>query len=60
MDVVTEQEPRSGADIAVEMAATGALDEVFVKIVGDLDVTGAEGFIPGLVKAALERACRGN
>ncbi|MGH3308500.1 MAG: IS256 family transposase, partial [Nocardioides sp.] len=38
------------------MAASGALDEIFAKIdAGELDLTGAEGFIPGLVKAALER-----
>lgn len=38
------------------MAASGALDEILAKIdAGELDLTGAEGFIPGLVKAALER-----
>ena len=56
MDLVSEQEPRSGADVAAEMAAAGALDEIFAKIdAGELDLTGSEGFIPGLVKAALER-----
>lgn len=57
MDVVTEQqEPKSGADVAAQMAASGALDDIFAKIdAGELDLTGAEGFIPGLVKAALER-----
>jgi putative transposase len=57
MDLVTdERESRSGADVAAEMAASGALDEIFAKIdTGELDLTGAEGFIPGLVKAALER-----
>ena len=57
MDLVTEpQEPKSGADVAAEMAASGALDDIFAKIdAGELDLTGAEGFIPGLVKAALER-----
>lgn len=57
MDLVTEpQEPKSGADVAAEMAASGALDDIFAQIdAGELDLTGAEGFIPGLVKAALER-----
>ena len=56
MDLVAEEEPRSGAEIAAQMAASGALDEIFAKIdAGELDLTGAEGFIPGLVKAALER-----
>jgi len=56
MDLVTEHEPRSGAEVAAEMAASGALDGIFAKIdAGELELTGAEGFIPGLVKAALER-----
>jgi putative transposase len=56
MDLVTEEQPRSGAEVAAQMAASGALDEIFSKIdAGELDLTGAEGFIPGLVKAALER-----
>ncbi len=56
MDLVTDEEPRSGAEVAAQMAASGALDEIFSKIdAGELDLTGAEGFIPGLVKAALER-----
>jgi putative transposase len=56
MDLVTEEQPRSGAEVAAQMAASGALDEIFAKIdAGELDLTGAEGFIPGLVKAALER-----
>jgi putative transposase len=56
MDLVTEEEPRSGAEVAAQMAASGALDEIFAKIdAGELELTGAEGFIPGLVKAALER-----
>src|SRR5690242_7712956 len=57
MDLVTEDEaPMSGAEVAAQMAASGALDEIFSKIdAGELDLTGAGGFIPGLVKAALER-----
>ncbi len=56
MDLVAEEQPKSGAEVAAQMAASGALDEIFAKIdAGELDLTGAEGFIPGLVKAALER-----
>jgi putative transposase len=56
MDLVAEERPKSGAEVAAQMAASGALDEIFSKIdAGELDLTGAEGFIPGLVKAALER-----
>jgi len=56
MDFVTEEERPRGADVAAEMAASGALEEVFAKIdSGDLELTGDGGFIPGLIKAALER-----
>src|SRR5688572_1896883 len=57
MDLVAGDEgPTSGAEVAAQMAASGALDEIFSKIdAGELDLTGAEGFIPGLIKAALER-----
>ena len=56
MDLVAEEQPKSGAEVAAQMAASGALDEIFSKIdAGELDLTGAEGFIPGLIKAALER-----
>jgi transposase-like protein len=57
MDLVADDEgPTSGAEVAAQMAASGALDEIFSKIdAGELDLTGAEGFVPGLIKAALER-----
>lgn len=56
MDLVADEEPRSGAEVAAQMAASGALGEICAKIdAGELDLTDAEGFIPGLVKAALER-----
>jgi transposase-like protein len=57
MDLVTDDDVRPrGADVAAEMAASGALDEVFAKIdSGELELTGDGGFIPGLIKAALER-----
>jgi putative transposase len=56
MDLVVDEQPKSGAEVAAQMAASGALDEIFARIdAGELDLTGAEGFIPGLIKAALER-----
>ena len=56
MDLVADEQAKSGAEVAAQMAASGALDEIFAKIdAGELDLTGAEGFIPGLIKAALER-----
>lgn len=57
MDLVTdEQSDRRGSDVAAEMAASGALDDIFARIdSGDLELTGDGGFIPGLIKAALER-----
>ena len=42
--------------MAAELAASGALDDVFGRIdSGELELTGDGGFIPGLIKAALER-----
>jgi transposase-like protein len=57
MDLVTDEEVRPrGAEVAAEMAASGALDDIFARIdAGDLELTGDGGFIPGLIKAALER-----
>ena len=57
MDFVTEErDGLRGADVAAEMAASGALDEVFTRIdSGELELTGDGGFIPGLIRAALER-----
>ena len=56
MDLVTEEDSKSGAEVAAEMAASGALDEIFARIdAGEIELTGAEGLIPGLIKAALER-----
>jgi putative transposase len=56
MDLMSEEQPKSGAEVAAHLASSGALDEIFAKIdAGELDLTGAEGFVPGLVKAALER-----
>ena len=57
MDLMTGDEQRQrGSDVAAELAASGALDDVFARIdSGDLELTGVGGFIPGLIKAALER-----
>lgn len=60
MDVVTEDEGRrSGAEVAAELAASGALDELFARIdAGEIELTGDGGLIPGLIKAALERGLK--
>ena len=61
MDLMTEESgsartPVSGKDVAAELAASGALDELFARIdAGEVEMTGTEGLIPGLIKAALER-----
>ncbi len=60
MDLVSEEDARaervSGADAVEELAASGALDELFARIdAGDIEMTGDGGLIPGLIKAALER-----
>ena len=45
-----------GSKAAAELAASGALDELFAKIdAGEIELTGDGGFIPGLIKATLER-----
>ena len=45
-----------GARAAAELAASGALDDLFAKIdAGAIELTGDGGFIPGLIKAAVER-----
>ena len=51
-----ESPPTSGAEAAAAFAAAGGMDELFAKIdAGELELTGTDGFIPGLIKAALER-----
>ena len=46
----------SAADALDELTASGGLDALFAKIdAGELQLTGAGGFVPGLIKAALER-----
>ena len=55
MDVTTD-EPMSGADAVEALKSAGVLDEVLAKIdAGQLQLTGAGGFLPEMVKAVLER-----
>jgi putative transposase len=45
-----------GSKAAAELAASGALDGLFARIdSGEIELTGDGGFIPGLIKATLER-----
>jgi len=45
-----------GSRAVAELAASGALDGLFEKIdAGEIELTGDGGFIPGLIKATLER-----
>ncbi len=46
----------AGSRAAADLAASGALDGLFAKIdAGEIDLAGDGGFIPGLIKATLER-----
>ena len=45
-----------GSKAAADLVASGALDGLFARIdAGEIDLAGDGGFIPGLIKAALER-----
>jgi transposase-like protein len=47
---------RAAADAIKELRDSGALDGLFAKIdAGTMQLTGEGGFVPGLIKAALER-----
>ncbi|WP_448712097.1 IS256 family transposase [Microbacterium profundi] len=51
-----EPSPRTSRDVIKELAEQGALDGLFAQIdSGELQLTGEGGFVPGLIKAALER-----
>jgi transposase-like protein len=53
---VNEGSQQSGREALEELRETGALDELFAKIdAGELQLTGQDGFVPGLIKATLER-----
>lgn len=48
--------PRSAAEAIDELRSSGALDGLFARIdAGELQLTGDGGFVPGLIKATLER-----
>ena len=47
---------QSAVEAIADLKASGALDALFAKIdAGELQLTGEGGFVPGLIKAALER-----
>lgn len=49
-------EPDTARQVVQEMVQAGLLDEVMAKVAdGDLRLTGPGGFLPEMVKAALER-----
>lgn len=51
-----ERAQAPGTLAAAELAASGALDGLFAQIdAGELELTGEGGFIPALIKTALER-----
>lgn len=51
-----ERAQMPGYRAAAQLAASGALDGLFAKIdAGELELTGDGGFIPALIKTALER-----
>jgi transposase-like protein len=53
---VSEDPRQSGREVLDELRAAGALDELFAKIdAGEVRLTGPDGFVPGLIKATLER-----
>jgi transposase-like protein len=53
---VNEGPQQSGSEALDELREAGALDELFAKIdAGEVQLTGDGGFVPGLIKAALER-----
>ena len=48
--------PAGGRDVVDQLRETGALDGLFEKIdAGQVNMTGADGLLPALVKEALER-----
>jgi putative transposase len=53
---VLSSSARVAAEAIEELKASGGLDSLFAKIdAGGLQLTGEGGFVPGLIKAALER-----
>ncbi len=55
-DVDVNEDRQSGAEALEELLESGALDGLFARIdAGEVQLTGEGGFVPGLIKAALER-----
>lgn len=57
MDLMDETDrPESGSEAVEALIASGALDDLFARIdAGEIEMTGDDGLIPQLIKAALER-----
>ena len=56
MDLVADEPRSTGADFVEELKAAGDLDRLFASIdAGEIELTGSDGLIPSLIKAALER-----
>ena len=58
MTMIDEKNPGepSGQDLVEQLKASGQLDALFAQIdAGGVELTGDGGFVPALVKAALER-----
>ena len=52
-------EPRSTAEVAEALQASGMVDELLAQIdTGQIQITGEGGLIPGLIKLALERGLK--
>ena len=56
MDLMSDVDGVTAADVAADLKASGDLDRLFARIdAGEIELTGDGGLIPGLIKAALER-----
>jgi putative transposase len=56
MDLMSERDGVTAAEVAADLKASGDLDRLFARIdAGEIELTGDGGLIPGLIKAALER-----
>ncbi len=59
MTVKKSQSGRSSSEQFEELMSSGALDEMFAQIdAGQLQLTGKDGFVQNLIKAALERGLK--
>jgi transposase-like protein len=56
MDLMSDVDGVTAAEVAADLKASGDLDRLFARIdAGEIELTGDGGLIPGLIKAALER-----